>query len=277
MQTKQKKQPINLVTQNILGYKLVSATLDEVIAVLAHKIGATKSAPCPTVVFTPNPEQIIQATRDHVFTQYLQQADLLLPDGMGLIWASWWLYHPLLSRITGVDVTALLLQLAASQGWRVMIVGGRNYAGRLDKFVASLQQGLAVTHRRKIASGFKLTWTLGYQRVKKPTQQEETKLVTQICKFKPQLVLVAFGAPDQEAWIVEHLKLLQNNQTKVAIAVGGAMDMLLGLTPRAPVWLRRLGLEWLYRLVRQPWRLIRQLRLVSFVWLVFKRWLKIKV
>ncbi len=211
------------------------------------------------IICTPNPEQIVQSRGNKKFKQVLQRADLLLPDGVGLILAAKFLAlfgraKPLTERIAGVDVVTDLLSLAHQQELEVLVIGGRDY---------SPQNYFAY-------QGAKINWTPGYQHVLAPTSQEEQQLKTIITTVKPQLVLVAFGAPAQELWIDQHQDLLAKNKVVIAMAVGGSFDYLLGKIPRAPYWFRKLGLEWLFRLIIEPWRLGRQLRIISFVGLVIR-------
>ena len=100
-----------------------------------------------------------------------------------------------------------------------------------------------------------------------PASSEENAIVEQIRVARPDVLLVAFGAPAQDAWIARNLPRLQ---TSVAMGVGGTLDYIAGVARRAPVWVQRLGLEWLYRLCREPWRWRRQLALPRFVWLVLR-------
>lgn len=211
------------------------------------------------VVCTPNSEQIVQSRGDKKFKQALQQADLLLPDGIGLVLASRLLAFlgrakPLAERITGVDVVVDLLEIAHRHQLEVLVVGGRNYSP-VDYFAYQ---------------GAKINWTPGYKNVSKPTAKEERQLKLKIAETNPDLVFVAFGAPAQELWIEKHRDLLVKNKVIIAMAVGGSFDYLLGKVPRAPYWFKKLGLEWLFRLIVEPWRLRRQLRIISFLGLVVR-------
>ncbi|MBU0576817.1 WecB/TagA/CpsF family glycosyltransferase [Patescibacteria group bacterium] len=206
------------------------------------------------VIYTPNPEQIVQSRGNDKFKQALQRADILLPDGMGLVIASRFLsfFHqtqPLFERIAGVEVVESLLEMAHQQGSRVVVIGGRDYSPE-DYFAYNRA---------------KIYWTPGFKNVYQPTAVEKKHLEEFLVQVQPDLVLVAFGAPAQELWIDQHRDLLQKNGIKIAMAVGGSFDYLLGKIPRAPYWFKKLGLEWLFRLIIEPWRLKRQLRLISFV------------
>jgi N-acetylglucosaminyldiphosphoundecaprenol N-acetyl-beta-D-mannosaminyltransferase len=212
-----------------------------------------------TVVYTPNPEQIIQSRGDEVFRQALKSADLLLPDGVGLVVASRFLAllgqtKPIAERITGVEVAAGLLDFAQKKDFKVLVIGGKNYSP--SNYFAY--------------QGAKVDWTPGFVDVSQPTAREKSALEKKITAIKPDIVFVAFGAPAQEVWIENNRQLLQKNKVKIAMAVGGSFDFLLGQVPRAPYLMRKLGLEWLFRLLIEPWRIKRQLRLISFIFLVVK-------
>ena len=99
---------------------------------------------------------------------------------------------------------------------------------------------------------------------------EDEALERLIEKLKPELVFVALGAPAQERWIVEHAEFLEKNGAKLAMAVGGSFDFIFDKVSRAPLLIQKIGLEWLWRLIKQPWRRHRQVRLIEFIYLVFK-------
>jgi len=211
------------------------------------------------VIYTPNPEQIVQSRGNEEFRLVLQKADVLLPDGVGLVVASKILaffkkVQPLHERIAGVEVAEDLLELARQRELEVLVIGGRNYSPE-DYFAYK---------------GAKINWTHGFKDISLPTLNEKRQLEEKIVKIKPTIVFVAFGAPAQELWIEQHRVLLQQNGVRIAMAVGGSFDYLLGRVPRAPYWFRKLGLEWLFRLIIEPWRLKRQLRLVKFLGIVIQ-------
>ncbi len=217
------------------------------------------------LVFTPNPEQLVQAQNDANFFANLQQADYLLPDGVGLVWALKYLSNqaayktlqPPQERIAGVEVVEALLNLANTQDWKILLIGGKGYQAYLAK--------------QKFAWLKNFLWLEAYQQVKAPQVDEEAELVEKITDFKPDLVFVAFGAPDQEEWLIGHKEFLDKTKAKLAMAVGGSFDMILGKLGRAPLWMRKLNLEWLFRLIIQPWRLKRQLRLLKFLGLILQK------
>jgi N-acetylglucosaminyldiphosphoundecaprenol N-acetyl-beta-D-mannosaminyltransferase len=212
------------------------------------------SGKIPQIIYTPNPEQLIQTREFPQLLTYFSKADYLVPDGTGLVLATKLLSmrgksQPVQEKIAGVDLVGDLLAWAQDESWRVLIIGGRDY-------------GLGETVEY---AGQTLWWTPGYKDVKHPTTIEEQELENFIVKTKPDFIFVAFGAPWQEQWIAEHELLLKKHRVKIAMVVGGSFDYLLGKVRRAPSIVRALGLEWLFRLVKQPWRWRRQLRLVTFI------------
>lgn len=227
----------------------------ELLTLVKNVIDQTKK---PFLIFTPNPEQLVLAETDERFDLELKQADLLLPDGVGLMWASSFLSNetnpPIEERLPGRLVVEDLLKLAKEQKLSALVIGGRDYS-KDDYFVID---------------GQKIYWTAGYLDVNNPTDGEEVALTQLVEEIKPDLIFVAFGAPQQERWLLTHLPLLAKNQVKIGMAVGGTFDYLLGKVPTPPIWVSKIGLEWLFRLVTQPHRLGRQLKLLNFVWLVLE-------
>lgn len=252
----------------LFGLPILNTSKKEFFAVLQDFLLTNQTKPTLTI-FTPNPEQVILAKKDSVFAQNLQQADYLLADGIGLVWASRLLKFfgrqkvALTERLAGVEVVEHLLDLAQKQGFKTLVIGGRDYKGSYQGESFEDQSSL-------LKIGPNLYWTEAYQEKNEILPIEEQALTTIIKKLKPSLVFVALGAPDQEKWIVDHLQLLQSNQVKVAMAVGGSFDFILAKVPRAPQLIQRIGLEWLYRLIKQPWRYRRQLRLLAFIRLTFR-------
>jgi len=149
-----------------------------------------------------------------------------------------------------------LCKKAGQKKWRVFLLGGKNE-------VAKIAAG-------KIKNGdgeFKVGWFEGSKNIKNEIVNERNEAMKKINDFKPDLLFVAFGAPMQEKWIFNNLDKLN---VKVAMGVGGAFDYLAGKVRRAPRLVQKLSLEWLWRLICQPWRIGRQLRLLKFVYLVIR-------
>lgn len=197
-------------------------------------------------ICTMNPEFIMAARGDVNFRHILQCADLCVADGAGLLWAARRQGASLPGRITGADGVPLLAQRAARHGWRMFLLGAA--PGVAERAGAAL---------RARFPGLQLAGTHSGS----PAAQEEDDIVARINASRADLLFVAWGAPRQDKWIARNLPRLQ---VGMAMGVGGALDFVAGDVPRAPLWLRRRGLEWLFRLARQPWRLRRMLRLPRF-------------
>jgi N-acetylglucosaminyldiphosphoundecaprenol N-acetyl-beta-D-mannosaminyltransferase len=194
-------------------------------------------------IVTPNPELLVIANNDKDYKKVLNGAELALPDGIGIILGSQLLGKSLKQRITGVDFMEMLCKEVSKRPITVSFLGaGPNVAVKTSECLQKRYPGLNVG------------WVA--QEWSEELKNKET-----------DILFVAFGSPKQEIWISEHLNELP---VKVAVGVGGAFDFVSGNVRRAPGLMRRLGLEWLFRLVIQPWRIKRQLSLVKFSYLILK-------
>jgi len=194
-------------------------------------------------VVTPNPELLVIAQSDNKYKNILNDAKLALPDGVGVVMASKLLEHPLKEIIHGVDLVEKLCNEASKQPITVSFLGaGPHVAERAAECLCEKYPGLKVN----------FTETEWDFKKKYP---------------ETDILFVAFGSPKQEVWISENLERLP---VKVAIGVGGSFDFISGKVRRAPLFVRKIGLEWLFRLIIQPWRIKRQTRLLKFLYLVFK-------
>ncbi len=204
-------------------------------------------------VCTTNPEFIMIAQDDSNFHNILQRADLCVPDGVGLLWAARRLGQPLPERVTGSDGVPAIAERAAQIGWRLYFLGAA--PGIADQAADVLRERYPGVQIVGIYSG-------------SPAPEEEDAIVERINASQADILFVAYGAPKQDKWIARNLPRLQ---VKMAMGVGGSFDFIAGTVPRAPEWMRQLGLEWLYRLYLQPWRIKRMLRLPRFVFAVLRR------
>ncbi len=204
-------------------------------------------------VVTANPEIIMRAQDAPEYRKILNAACMTWPDGVGVLMAGRFLGAPIPERVTGSDGVPLLAQRAAEQGWRVYLLGAApGVAQRAAQVLQERYPGLQVVGAEP----------------GDPRPEFDEEMVRRINATRPHLLLVAYGAPKQEQWMARNLPRLQVN---VAIGVGGSLDFIAGVQKRAPVWVRRVGLEWLWRLVLEPWRWRRQLALPLFVWHVLRR------
>ena len=202
--------------------------------------------PRPRQIVSINPERVMQARSDRSFADLLRQADLSLADGVGVMWAARWIGQPLPERVTGVDFVRALARRGAREQWRFFFLGAA--------------PGVAEDAARVLAvqyPGLQVAGTFAGS----PRPEEEREICERIRAARTDVLVVAYGAGAEEGWIARNL---ENTGAKVAMGVGGALDFISGRTRRAPKWMRERGLEWLYRLVRQPWRWRRQLALPRF-------------
>jgi N-acetylglucosaminyldiphosphoundecaprenol N-acetyl-beta-D-mannosaminyltransferase len=204
-------------------------------------------------IATTNPEFVMAAQSDAAFRRILRGADLCIPDGIGLIWASRWLGRPLLERVPGSELVYHLASLAAQQGWRLFLLGA---APGVAEAAAELFQ--AQNPSLIIAGTY----------AGSPDPEEDDEIVCRINESRADMLFVAYGAPRQEKWIARNRERLET--VRLAMGVGGALDFVAGRAVRAPRWLQNLGLEWLHRLIWEPWRWRRMLNLPRFAWRVFR-------
>lgn len=258
---------LHLRTSQLFELPLVAESFQTVLTKLTEHTGKL------LIIFTPNSEQIALTKIDPQFFQDLQDADLLLPDGIGVVAASRLLAVAgkatlIPERITGIDVVVALLNFAATHKKKVLVIGGRGYGAEtlakkgasvlriLPKFISSLEN---TTQTQQYL------WFEGYHDVRDTTDSEETEVLEVIKSVHPQYLFIALGAPYQERWLLRHRKFLESENIEIAMAVGGTFDILSGTLARAPKLLRDLHLEWLYRLYQEPWRWRRQTKLLLFI------------
>lgn len=203
-------------------------------------------------ICTVNPEFFVIASQQPDFYRVMQHA-FCIADGVGIVLAARLLGHHLPQRVTGTDAVGYIAENAVQYGWRLFLLGA---AEGVAKETAKL---LTVQY-----PGLMIAGTYAGS----PHDDEADTIIQIINDSGADILLVAYGAPQQDLWISRYQSRLAVN---VAIGVGGAYDFITGNVPRAPQLMRRMGLEWLYRLIRQPWRWRRMLRLPVFVWLVIRR------
>jgi len=272
---------------DILGVKVNKITSEEVI----QRVGEWLEKKEKHYIVTPNPEFVMYARQDQEFKNILNKADLAIPDGIGLLWAAkflslnvshlglikylqalWQFVYTKLSlvffprycqtvfpeRVTGTDLVWKLAKLAEQKSCSIYLLGGRGNTAQLT--AQKLKQKFP---HLKIAGAF----------AGSPDKEADKNLCAIINHVKPDILLVAYGHPKQEKWIKRNLDKLPS--VKVVMGVGGAFDFITGKVKRAPQFLRKLGLEWLWRFFIQPWRVKRIfIATLKFSWTVFKHKIK---
>lgn len=226
---------------DVLGVAFDNVTLDEAV----DRALAMLEEEGPHLVVTPNPEIVQRAEKDRAFSQILTQADLVLPDGVGVIYAAKILGRPLRARVPGIDFASALMGRAAGLGKRLYLLGAA--PGVAEQAAVNLRAaypGLVVcgTHD-------------GYFK-------EDGPVIDDVRAAKADIVFVCLGAPKQEKWIA------QNGEAagaRLYVGLGGSLDVFAGRVERAPEGFQKLGLEWLYRLMKEPSRAGRMAKLPLFL------------
>ena len=229
---------------DVLGVRVDDVTLSEALDICHACIRSGE----PHRVVTPNAEFVMAARRDSAFRKMLNDSTLAIPDGAGLLLAGRLLGTPLRQQVAGTDLADEMAGLCAREGYRLFLLGAA--------------PGVADLAARRLEArhpGLTVAGTLAGNA--NPTADDETRAQLRQAG-RIDALLVAYGAQKQEAWIDRNQAALG---IPLAIGVGGALDFFSGRVPRAPLLMRRAGLDWLFRLIVQPWRWRRQLALPRFV------------
>jgi N-acetylglucosaminyldiphosphoundecaprenol N-acetyl-beta-D-mannosaminyltransferase len=232
---------------HILGVRIDDVDFGEMLDALARFVEEGG----PHQISTVNTEFLIAARRDAELAEALRGTALNVPDSAGVLWAARWLGHPLRERVTGSDGIYRVAELCAARGFRLFLLGAAQ--GVADK----VAEALTARHPTLTICG---TDDGSY------APQEEKAIVRHIREARADVLLVAYPSLPQETWIARNLA---QTGAAVGMGVGAAFDFVAGVQVRAPAWMRRLGLEWLYRLIREPRRWRRMLALPQAAWLVF--------
>lgn len=205
-------------------------------------------------VVSLNPENAVVAVENESFRKiYFNTNSIAIADGIGILWAAKMLQIENVSRTTGADLMCEIVKKHKDK--KILFLGGKYDVA--EKVVQYFKNQVN-NNGEFIALG--------------GVDKNDTNLINEVVKINPDILFVAFGSPHQELWIESNSEKLSK---VLCMGVGGGFDFIAGILPRAPTHLRNLGLEWLFRLFIEPWRVKRQLRLVRFVWLVFLAKLKL--
>lgn len=237
---------------SILGVRVDAVTAAEALDIIEQIVREGRSQQVVTV----NPEFVMAAQANQAFRRVLNAAALALPDGIGLVWAARILGQRLPERVAGSDLVPRLAEQAARRGWKLFLLGAA--PGVAEQAAARL-----------VARCPGLTVAGTY--AGSPAAVEEEDIVARVRAVRPDILFVAYGAPAQDLWIARNLERLG---VPLCMGVGGALDFIAGVRRRAPRWVQRLGLEWLYRLLQEPWRWRRQLALPRFAFAILMERLK---
>ena len=227
----------------ILGVPVDAITMGEAVA----RIDSFIEKRTPVLVATANAEMLMRATHDGALRRILQGAAMVTPDGAGTVWAAHHLGHAMPERVAGYDMVQELMREAPAKHRRIFFFGSApGVADKAKKKAEQLYPGIEIVGTR---NGFF-------------TAADEPAIIEEIKAAHPDILLAALGVPKQEKWLAKHLGELG---VPVAIGVGGTFDIMAGIMKRAPRWMQRAKLEWLFRGMMQPKRAGRLLALPRFV------------
>lgn len=228
---------------NILGVDVDAVTMAEAVDVVRRAMDTRAGV----MVATANAEMLMRATHDEELRRILNASALVVPDGAGTVWAARHLGHAMPERVAGYDLAQELLRRAPAEGHSVYFFGSA--PGVAEKAKAKAEQLYPGIEIVGVRNGFF-------------SPADNAAIIAEIRAARPDLLLVALGVPKQEKWIAAHLTELD---VPVAIGVGGTLDVMAGVMKRAPHWMQKAKLEWLFRGLMQPKRAGRLLALPKFV------------
>lgn len=246
-----RRQDASCNTSNICDIDVANLTQDEALSFIDRLISENG----PHYAAVVNAAKIVTATRDAALKRALLEADVVTADGMSVVWASRLLGHALKQRVTGIDLFERLVERAAGRGWSVYFLGAS------EESVRTLTERFKKLYPNLEVAG----WRNGYF-----DRSESEAVAGEIKASGADLLFVAMGSPAQERWIASNLA---RSGVRFAMGVGGSFDHVSGLARRAPLWMQRNGLEWFYRLMREPRRLWRRYLFGNgaFAWLVVRQ------
>ena len=246
---------------SLLGIDITKAKKEEI---LEYIFNSLKNSSHKYYIVTPNPEIVMYARSHPDYNQILNGAEISIPDGMGITKAARILRNESIERIGGTDFMEYVCRTAANKPVSIGLLGARDGVAEkaaecLMKKYPGLNIVFAASEWPDLAESI---WQRAKGEVKSISQSSKPLALSQ----KIDILFVAYGAPKQEEWIAENFEKLP---VKIMMGVGGAFDYISGEVIRAPVIIRNMGFEWLYRLIKEPWRWKRQFALIRFIFLVF--------
>jgi len=228
---------------NILGVKVDKVNIEQASDIIINHIENGSGA---FSVFTPNSEIIMAGYRDSEFCKLLNGANLLTADGIGVVYASRIVGNPIAERAPGYDIACRTLEKLSEKGGTLYLFGSK--------------PGVAELAGENITKKYPGVRIVGYSDGYFDEKKEKT-IIENINRHSPDVLFVCLGAPKQEKWISEHREILN---AKVCMGIGGSLDVFAGTVKRAPEFYTKHGIEWLYRLMKQPSRFVRMLDLPRF-------------
>lgn len=243
-------------TVDLLGIRFHNVTLDE----FFHQVDCMVAARQPSFIVTPNIDHVVRLGQDAEFQRAYARAALVVCDSTPLLWASRLLGVPLRQKLSGSDLVDWLSAHAARAGHRVFLLGAApGVADEARTILTTRYPGLQIVGV--------YSPPLGFER----DLEESTRIAALVKALRPDLCFVALGSPKQEKWMAGHV---QACEVPVMLGIGAGLDFVTGRFRRAPRWMQRCGLEWLWRLCSDPRRLFKRYVIDDsrFVLLLFREW-----
>ncbi len=241
----------NMDKVKIFGVNIYNVTLDETSSLLEEYLKGDSIK----AIYTPNTEIVMAAKKDHKLKDLINKGDLVIPDGIGLIYGSRIKKKPLKERVTGFDTSMKLLEIANANSYSLYLLGGKDGVAR------DAAENISLKYPNIKVVGYHHGYFKGSHLGLKG-QADEERILKEINQKSPDIIFVGFGFPKQEMWIDANRFQLKS---KIIIGNGGVMDILSGNSSRAPEIFIKLGLEWFYRLLQDPSRIKRQIVLPKFI------------
>lgn len=223
-----------------LNTKVDNITMDQALGKIDELVINKK----PSYVVTPNVDHIVKLENDNEFRKVYEDADLILTDGQPLIWISKLIKSPIIEKVSGSDLFPKVCELASKKGYKVFLLGAAEGVAKMatDKLMVKYQ-GLDVVGNYSPPFGFEKDET------------ETNKIIKMINEVKPDILAVGLGAPKQEKFI---WKFKDKLNVPVSLAIGASIDFEAGNIKRCPRWMQNRGLEWFYRLLKEPKRMFKR-------------------
>jgi len=222
---------------NILNVKISDISIKESLDIIDNAVNTGKKIQICTI----NSEFVVAAQKNNMFKNILNNSSISTADSAGVVWAIKRKYKKTINRIPGIDLFLEICRVAPKKNYRIFLLGGnKNVALKTKKILQKKYIGIHIVGS---IDGILID-----------ASKKDNELVATINRANPDIIAVALGAPKQELWISKNMSVLKGN---IFIGLGGSFDYIAGILPRAPKFMRRLGLEWLFRLITQPQRIKR--------------------
>lgn len=221
------------------------------------KVIAAAQSQKPSYVVTPNSDHLVRLESDSLLREIYRQADIVIADGMPLVWASKLLRQPLEERVTGADLMPAVCAAAAERGLSIFMMGAA--------------EGVAIEAKRRLEEtypGIRIVGVysppFGFER----DEVESQKIENMILSANADIIFVGLGAPKQEKWIFQNYQKFSKG---IFLGIGASIDFCAGNVKRAPTWVQNSGFEWVYRMLQEPRRLVKRYAVDTYViWIILR-------